>query len=55
MGSPDKVREGETLLVKGVPHFAASSEGYLDNGGNLNYQGWKKENVEREELILCVC
>ena len=32
LSSPDKVREGEALLVKGVPHFTARSEGYPDNG-----------------------
>lgn len=31
-GVSDKLREGESLLVKGVPHFVLSSEGNLDNG-----------------------
>jgi hypothetical protein len=32
VGSPDKVREVEALLVKRVSHFVLSSGGYLDNG-----------------------
>jgi hypothetical protein len=31
-GSPNKVREGKTLLVEEVPHFVPSPEGYLGNG-----------------------
>jgi hypothetical protein len=43
LGSPDKIRESEALLVKGVLHFAPSSEerSYLvivDCG--LSYQGF---------------
>ena len=33
LGSPDKAREGETLLVKGVLHFARSSEELSGHGG----------------------
>jgi len=31
LGSPDKVREGEASLVKGVPHFVLYSESTVDN------------------------
>lgn len=40
-GSPDKVREGQALLVKCILHFAPSSESNLDLVEcDLNYQGF---------------
>ena len=38
----DKVREGETLLVKEVPHFTSYSE-ELSGHGRLNLQGFLME------------
>lgn len=35
LGSPDKVKEGEALLINGVPHFALSLEGYLEKTSTL--------------------